>query len=62
MGCDSTYGFPTSEGEDKLMKKEAKKTDVKLIENAENIPGIKLKQLKPAIKKNGPFQRIILLL
>lgn len=44
------------------MKKEAKKTDVKLIENAENIPGIKLKQLKPAIKKNGPFQRIILLL
>ena len=56
MGCLSDLGMPKKKDRDKIVRKEAQRTDVKLIENAENIPGIKLAKLKPANKKNGHFQ------
>ena len=37
MGCLSDLWMPGKEDRDKLVRKEAKRTDVKLIENAENI-------------------------
>ena len=55
MGCLSDFGMPGKEDKDKLVRKEAKRTDVKLIENAENIKGIKLVKLKPANKKKWSF-------
>lgn len=55
MGCLSDFGMPEKVDRDKIVRKEAKRTDVKLIENAENIPGIKLAKLKPANKKKWLF-------
>ena len=55
MGCLSDFGMPKKIDRDKIVRKEAKRTDVKLIENAENIQGIKLAKLKPANKKKWSF-------
>ena len=55
MGCLSDLGMPQKKDRDKIVRKEAQRTDVKLIENAENIPGIKLAKLKPANKKKWSF-------
>jgi hypothetical protein len=57
MGCLTDYDVPNyrdlyrQEDRDILVRKEAERTDVKLIENAENIQGIQLAKLKPANKK-----------
>lgn len=55
MGCLSSFGMPGEEDKNKLVRKEAKRTDIKLIENAENIQGIQLVKLKPANKKKWSF-------
>ena len=61
MGCLTDYEVPNyrdlyrQEDRDILVRKEAERTDVKLIENAENIQGIQLAKLKPANKKKWSF-------
>ena len=61
MGCLTDYEVPNyrdlyrREDRDILVRKEAERTDVKLIENAENIQGIQLVKLKPANKKKWSF-------
>ena len=61
MGCLTDYEVPNyrdlyrQEDRDILVRKEAERTDVKLIENAENIQGIQLVKLKPANKKKWSF-------
>lgn len=70
MGCDELcmndyekvmYNIRKGERErDNLCQKELERTDIKCLENAENLPGIKLDSPKPAIKKNGNLKENLL--